>query len=480
MPQNEYEHQLQTWIDQKKSALELSLVASKLSYDKAVELVLFRRKLVDRTVPQILNDHLYADTYVNLPITPELSLQLATSISKLDIAPSRIDLGKLAKGWFEEGEKFPSIDDFIAKKLEKHIGQDKLQLHPKDVVLYGFGRIGRLAARMLLEETGSQLRLKAIVIRMKNKEEIIKRASLLRKDSIHGKMSGPVEYDVENSNLIVNGHTVKILSGNPGEIDYTQYGINDALLIDNTGAYTTEEQLNEHLKSKGISKVLLTAPAKGNVPNVVYGVNHTTLDLANTHVFSAASCTTNAIVPVLKVINDNLGIDNGHIETVHAYTNDQNLVDNFHKKSRRGRSAPMNMVITETGAAKAAVKAMPELKGKLTANAVRVPIPNVSLAILSLRLNKTTSLEEVNELMRKGSLEGGLMEQIDYSLSSELVSTDVIGNTHALEFDSKATIVSEDGKSVTLYAWYDNEYGYTCQVMRLAKYIAGVIRLTYY
>ena len=140
----------------------------------------------------------------------------------------------------------------------------------------------------------------------------------------------------------------------------------------------------------------------------------------------------------------------------------------------------MNMVITETGAAKAAVKAMPELKGKLTANAVRVPIPNVSLAIMSLRLKKESSLEAVNEMMFKASLEGPLMEQIDFSLSSELVSTDVIGSTHALEFDSKATIMSEDGKSVTIYAWYDNEYGYTCQVMRLAKYIAGVIRLTYY
>ncbi len=480
MPQDHYEQELQTWIDQKKSALELSLTASKLSYDRAIDLVLFRRKLVDKTIPEILSDHLYADTYVNLPITPELSNQIASAISKLDIAPSRIDIGKLAKEWLEEGANYASIEEFISKKLVNHIGQDKLHLTPKDVVLFGFGRIGRLAARMLLEETGSQLRLKAIVIRMKNKEEIAKRASLLRKDSIHGKLSGAVEYDVENSNLIVNGYTVKIISGNPAEIDYTKYGINDALLIDNTGAFTTEEQLGEHLKSRGISQVLLTAPAKGDIPNIVYGVNHKSLDLTKTKIFSAASCTTNAIVPVLKVIEDNLGIEHGHIETVHAYTNDQNLVDNFHKKSRRGRSAPMNMVITETGAAKAAVKAMPELKGKLTANAVRVPIPNVSLAIMSLRLKKESSLEAVNEMMFKASLEGPLMEQIDFSLSSELVSTDVIGSTHALEFDSKATIMSEDGKSVTIYAWYDNEYGYTCQVMRLAKYIAGVIRLTYY
>jgi glyceraldehyde 3-phosphate dehydrogenase len=186
------------------------------------------------------------------------------------------------------------------------------------------------------------------------------------------------------------------------------------------------------------------------------------------------------VVPVLKVVYENFGISSGHIETVHAFTNDQNLVDNFHKADRRGRSAPMNMVITETGAAKAAVKALPYLKGKLTANSVRVPIPNVSLAILHLRLEKETSVVEMNETIKKASFSGDLIEQIDYSTSKELVSTDVIGNTHALEYDSNATLLSEDKKGITIYAWYDNEYGYTCQVIRLAKYIANVLRLTYY
>jgi glyceraldehyde 3-phosphate dehydrogenase len=216
------------------------------------------------------------------------------------------------------------------------------------------------------------------------------------------------------------------------------------------------------------------------MPNIVYGVNHKEFDITKHNVYSAASCTTNAIVPVLKVLDETYGIESGHIETVHAFTNDQNLVDNFHKSSRRGRSAPMNMVITETGAASAAVKALPQLKGKLTANAVRVPIPNVSLAILALRLKKETSLEDMNATIKNAATHGDLIEQIDYSVSTELVSTDVIGNSHALEYDSNATIISEDKKSATIYAWYDNEFGYTCQVIRLAKYISNVIRLTYY
>jgi glyceraldehyde 3-phosphate dehydrogenase len=479
MSNHHFDKELQTWIDQKKEALELMNICSKLAYEKKIDLVLFRRKLTDKTVPEILNDHAYANKFVNLPITPKITMTIADAISKLDVAPSRIDIGRLSREWIQEGSNYATVDEFVANKLSAHIHKD-FNIEARDVVLFGFGRIGRLVARMLLEENGSQLRLRAIVIRMKNKEEIIKRASLLRKDSIHGKMSGTVEYDVENSMLVANGHKIHIISGNPGEIDYAQYGIENALLIDNSGIFTTEEQLGEHLKSKGISKVLLTAPAKGNIPNIVYGVNQKEFDPNEIDIFSAASCTTNAIVPILKVIHDNYSIENGHIETVHAYTNDQNLVDNFHKKSRRGRSAPMNMVITETGAAKAAVKALPDLMGKLTANAVRVPIPNVSLAILSLRIQKETSIDAVNELIKNASLKGDLMEQIDYSMSSELVSTDVIGSTHACEFDSNATIVNEDKKGVTLYTWYDNEYGYTCQVIRLAKYIAGVLRMTYY
>ncbi len=418
--------------------------------------------------------------FASLPVTLGLTVQLARSISKLDLAPSRIDVGRLAHEWLNEGKNFSGYDDFVATKLKDFIGIEKRVLKPRDVVLYGFGRIGRLAARILIEHAGSghQLRLKGIVTREHATDDLEKRASLLRKDSVHGRFAGVVKADYENSAISINGHTVKMITAkSPAEIDYTAYDINDAIIIDNTGVWRDEKGLSEHLKAKGSDSVLLTAPGKGDIPNIVYGVNH---NKATGKIISAASCTTNAIVPVIKVIQDSLGIKSGHIETVHAYTNDQNLLDNYHKKARRGRGAPVNMVITETGAGKAVTKIFPEMKGKLTSNAVRVPVPNVSLAILSLEVNKSTTVEEVNQLLLNASLYGDLVEQIDFSTSDELVSSDVVGNSHALEIDSKATIVAEDGKRVVIYAWYDNEYGYTCQVIRLAKHLAGVRRLIYY
>ncbi|MFM7768147.1 MAG: glyceraldehyde-3-phosphate dehydrogenase, partial [Bacteroidota bacterium] len=226
-------------------------------------------------------------------------------------------------------------------------------------------------------------------------------------------------------------------------------------------------------------KVLLTAPGKGDIPNVVYGINQKSHNEDET-IFSAASCTTNAIVPVLAVIDRTLGIQRGHIETIHSYTNDQNLLDNYHSKYRRGRSAPLNMVITETGADKAVSKALPQLAGKISGNSVRVPTPNVSLAILNIAINKEITKEGVNEIMRDAALNGDLVEQIQYLTSNETVSSDLVGNPCASIFDSPATIVSKDNKNLVLYVWYDNEYGYSRQVLRFAKYLSNVIRLTYY
>ena len=268
-----------------------------------------------------------------------------------------------------------------------------------------------------------------------------------------------------------------ISANEPEEIDYTHYGIYDALIIDNTGAFRDKESLSRLLASNGASKVLLTAPGKG-VPNIVHGVNHLDNNPDQIDIFSAASCTTNAITPVLKAIEDNFGIKKGHLETIHAYTNDQNLVDNMHKKYRRGRAAGLNMVITETGAGKAVSKALPALEGKLTSSAIRVPVPNGSLAILNLQLNSKATVESVNAVMKQYALEGSLVEQIKYSLSNELVSSDIIGTSAPAIFDSKATIAEDD--TVVLYVWYDNEYGYSHQVMRLAKHIAKVRRYTYY
>jgi glyceraldehyde 3-phosphate dehydrogenase len=270
-----------------------------------------------------------------------------------------------------------------------------------------------------------------------------------------------------------------IQASNPEDIDYTQYVINNALVIDNTGVFTDKEALGRHKQAKGVDKVLLTAPGK-EIPNIVYGINHHDLDIEGQDIFSAASCTTNAISPILKVIEDKFGVEKGHLETVHAYTNDQNLLDNMHKKPRRGRSAAINMVITSTGAGNAVTKVIPSLEGKLTANAVRVPTPNGSLAILNLTLDNETSVDDLNSKVKNAALNGALINQIHYSIDPELVSNDIIGNTCCSVFDSNATIVSKDGKNVVLYAWYDNEFGYTKQVIRMAKFITSVRRAIYY
>ncbi|MCB0402115.1 MAG: glyceraldehyde-3-phosphate dehydrogenase [Flavobacteriales bacterium] len=477
-----YETKLNEYVSDEKSAVNLISSIGYLMYEKSVELVLFRNPLVDKSISEVLNLHKKAKSISYNPVDIHTTRAIAEELRTMDLAPSKLDVGRLASEWISEKSNFSSLSDFLNNKLDGFGSENAHELRPKDVVLFGFGRIGRLAARELIKQAGKgqQLRLKAIVTRTVSADDIIKRAALLRNDSVHGFFSGTVEEDLENNALIINGQIVKMIEAkNPEDVDYTAYGINDALLIDNTGVFTNKEQLSRHLNAKGINKVLLTAPGK-EIPNVVYGINEDTLDLENEHIFSAASCTTNAISPILYTIENTLGVVKGHIETVHAYTNDQNLLDNMHKKPRRGRSAAINMVITSTGAGNAVTKVIPSLKDKLTANAVRVPTPNGSLAILSLNIAKETTVEEVNEIVRKAALQGGLVNQIKYEIDPELVSNDIIGNICCSVYDSNATIVSPDKKNVVLYVWYDNEFGYTKQVIRLAKYIAKVRRLIYY
>ncbi len=481
-----YQHTLSKWICDQKAANEFIDIIGRLWFDKDVELIFLRRQLLDRGANSILHKHSYAENILQKQLTIQDSLAIAKAMLQLDLAPARIDIGRLNQEWVDDRKEFGGdIKRFLLHKLDYIVNVPPRSSITKDVILYGFGRIGRLLAREIVHSSGrgSQLRLRAIVTRGNSAEDIRKRASLFRKDSVHSYFHGIAIENVDDKSLYINGHVVHMLSAsNPDELNYEDYGIKDALLIDNTGVYRDRENLTRHLKCRGVDKVLLTAPGKGDIPNIVYGVNQETCNLSpgGEKIFSAASCTTNAVVPVLQVMENEFGIVKGHIETIHSYTNDQNLLDNYHKKSRRGRAAPMNMVITETGAASASSKAIPSLKGKLTANAVRVPTPNISLAILMLNLAKPTSVEEVNQVMRRASLKGNLIEQIRYSTSNELVSSDCTGDSCACVFDSPATLMSDDKQNVVLYAWYDNEYGYTCQVVRLAKHISQVKSYRYY
>ena len=476
---NEYKNDFKKYIEKEKTVIELINFAGKLLYEKGVELVFFRRHLIDINITEILRLHHYAKNFVKKPISVFETSKITQELYKLNLCPSKIDVGKLTHEWIDQKENFKNHFDFLSEKLNFLINNKDVKPKPKDVVLYGFGRIGRLCARELIKQAGKgqQLRLRAIVIRSIDEKSINKRASLLLQDSVHGRFSGSLEINYKENSIIVNGQNIKFLSSNEN-INYKSIGINNAILIDSTGVKKDKESLSTHLNNE-IKKVILTAPGQ-SIPNIVYGVNHKNIDIENENIFSAASCTTNAIAPILHVINNEKKIISGHIETIHAYTNDQNLLDNMHQKSRRGRAAAVNMVITSTGAGKAISKIIPNLDGKLTANAIRVPTPNGSLAIIHLNIANKTSKKEIQELLRQAALEGDLVNQIKYSTNTELVSSDIIGTSGCSIFDSNSTLIGKNEKSITLYVWYDNEFGYTKQVIRLCKYISKVRRLHYY
>lgn len=463
------------WKEREALSEAMIPLIGRLYRENNVSLYMYGKSMVNRSVIELMKAHRFVRQIEQNELSEFETFPLIKALSEMNLGPAHIDIGKLTVSYQESGNG-DNITDFLQREIGDDIGNTRKPLpEPQDVVLYGFGRIGRLLARLLIEKTGGgdMLRLRAIVVRKgKSEDDLAKRASLLRRDSVHGAFDGTIRILEDENILVCNGNPIQVIYANsPAEVDYTKYGINNAIVVDNTGVWRDEAGLGQHVECPGASKVILTAPGKGNIPNIVYGINHNEIT-PDSSIISAASCTTNAIVPVLKALNDEYGIDKGHVETVHSYTNDQNLIDNYHKGSRRGRSAALNMVLTETGAAKAVAKALPELEGKLTGNAIRVPTPNVSMAILNLQLDRETNRDDLNEYMRKMSLYSGLQQQIDYTISTEAVSTDFVGSRHACIFDSEATIVS--GDSVVLYCWYDNEFGYSCQVVRCLEELVGV------
>jgi glyceraldehyde 3-phosphate dehydrogenase len=469
------EEQYQTsWQERQTFAENMQPIIGQLFRNKGIEISVYGRPLVNASAIDIIKAHKSVALHEENKLRLRESFPFVEALSKMPLTPARIDVGKLAYSYLYHGQAADlSIEQFLEKELTD-ISKNAKSQESKDVVLYGFGRIGRLLARLLIERAGpsAKLNLRAIVIRPGKGEDIEKRASLLRRDSVHGAFNGSITVDKENNVIRANGAFIKVIyAKSPSEIDYTEYGINNALVVDNTGVWSDEDGLGQHLQSKGVEKVLLTAPAKGDIKNIVYGVNEDMI-LSEDKIVSAASCTTNAITPVLKAINDKFGIRNGHVETVHSYTNDQNLIDNYHNAPRRGRSAPLNMVISTTGAAKAVAKALPELKGLLTGNAIRVPTPNVSMAIMNLNLKEATDKEGLNDYLRHISLNSKLQNQVDYTASTEIVSTDLVGSRYAGVVDSQATIV--DGDRAVLYVWYDNEFGYSCQVVRVMHEMADI------
>ena len=471
VPRNFFED----WKDREALAESMIPLIGKLYRKKNISTYMYGNSMVNKSVTDLMQDHRFIRQIESNEISEFDTYPILEAISKLSLGPAHIDVGKLVVK-FQNTHKDCSLESFVESELDEIIGSENKPLpQPQDVVLYGFGRIGRLIARLLVDKAGGGdvLRLRAIVIRKgKSDDDLEKRAALLRTDSVHGPFKGTIRTLQDQNILVVNGNPIKIIYANsPSEIDYTEFDIKNAIIVDNTGVWRDAEGLSGHLRL-GASKVVLTAPAGDDIPNIVFGINDKDIK-PDCQIISAASCTTNAIVPVLKCLLDEFGIKNGHVETVHAYTNDQNLIDNYHKGGRRGRSAALNMVLTSTGAAKAVSKVIPELKGKLTGNAIRVPTPNVSMAILSLQLERDTTRDELNEFMRKKALHSNLQQQIGFTASTEAVSTDFVGSRQACVIDAHATIV--EANSCILYCWYDNEFGYSCQVVRCLEKFAGVV-----
>ncbi|GAA1277055.1 glyceraldehyde-3-phosphate dehydrogenase [Streptomyces javensis] len=469
------------WKHREEIAESMIPLIGKLHRERDVTVLLHSRSLVNKSVVSILKTHRFARQIAGAELSVTDTLPFLRALTALDLGPSQIDIGLLAEA-HRADDRGLSVEEFTAEAVAGATGTNKIECREgRDVVLYGFGRIGRLVARLLIEKAGSGngLRLRAIVVRGSGGragEDIVKRASLLRRDSIHGQFQGTITVDEANSKIIANGNEIKVIyADDPASVDYTAYGIKDAILIDNTGKWRDREGLSQHLRP-GIDKVVLTAPGKGDVPNVVHGVNHDTIK-PDEQILSCASCTTNAIVPPLKAMADEYGVLRGHVETVHSFTNDQNLLDNYHKSDRRGRSAPLNMVITETGAASAVAKALPDLKAKITGSSIRVPVPDVSIAILNLQLARETTREEVLDHLREVSLTSPLKRQIDFISAPDAVSNDFIGSRHASIVDAGATKV--EGDNAILYLWYDNEFGYSCQVIRVVQHVSGVEYPTY-
>ncbi|MBK4139346.1 glyceraldehyde-3-phosphate dehydrogenase [Corynebacterium macginleyi] len=454
------------WNERLELAQRMIPLIHQLHRNNNVVATIFGRPLVGQTDIDIIKSHRYGRRIAQRQLSTAETLPILSELADMNLSSASIDVGRLLMGFEESDEN--DLRRYLEDELTEIVGAGE-DIDPTDVVLYGFGRIGRLLARILVarEAAYGGVRLRAIVVRNKGEGDIIKRASLLRRDSVHGAFNGTISVDEEEQVIWANGTKIQIIYANdPATIDYTEYGINNAVLVDNTGVWRDKEGLSQHLEAKGIARVLLTAPGKGDIKNIVFGINDSVIT-DDDKILSAASCTTNGITPVLKVINDRYGVAHGHVETAHSFTNDQNLIDNYHKGERRGRAAGLNMVLAATGAAKAVAKALPEFEGKLTGNAIRVPTPDVSMAVLNLELEQEVDRDEVNDFLRNVSLHSDLRQQISYIASPEVVSSDFVGNTNAGIVDGIATIAS--GKHLVLYVWYDNEFGYSNQVIRVVE-----------
>ena len=326
----------------------------------------------------------------------------------------------------------------------------------------GFGRIGRTYLKAAMANHAD-----VEVVAVNDLTDANTLATLLEWDSISGHMGG---VSVKDGNIVVDGHEIVVFSErDPEKIDWASVGAD--VVIESTGFFTTAEKASAHLKG-GAKKVIVSAPASGDVPTFVLGVNGDTLDVSSADVFSNGSCTTNSVGPLAKVLNDAFGIESGLMTTIHAYTGDQRILDAPHKDLRRARAAALSIIPTSSGAAKAIGKVIPELDGKLTGAALRVPVPVGSITDLTVSLKKEVTKEEVNEAFRQAAESGPLAGYLQYS-EAPLVSHDIVGNPHSTIFDAPLTEVS--GRQVKVLGWYDNEWGFSNRLVEFSEKVGQAI-----
>ncbi|KUN87323.1 glyceraldehyde-3-phosphate dehydrogenase [Streptomyces bungoensis] len=329
------------------------------------------------------------------------------------------------------------------------------------VGINGFGRIGRNYFRALLEQ-GADIK----VVAVNDLGDTATTAHLLKYDTILGRLKQEVSHTADT--ITVDGHTIKVLSErNPADIPWGELGVD--IVIESTGIFTKKEDAAKHIAG-GAKKVLISAPAKDEDITIVMGVNQDKYDAANHHVISNASCTTNCVAPMAKVLDENFGIVKGLMTTVHAYTNDQRILDFPHKDLRRARAAAENIIPTTTGAAKATALVLPQLKGKLDGIAMRVPVPTGSVTDLVVELGREVTKDEVNAAFQKAA-EGELKGLLDYT-EDPIVSSDIVNAPASCTFDSSLTMV-QDGKSVKVIGWYDNEWGYSNRLVDLTVFVGN-------
>ncbi|MCW2350923.1 MULTISPECIES: type I glyceraldehyde-3-phosphate dehydrogenase [unclassified Sphingobium] len=332
------------------------------------------------------------------------------------------------------------------------------------VAINGFGRIGRLVARALLERTDHDFELVAI----NDLGDAKSNALLFKRDSVHGNWKG--EVSVDGDSLVVDGKRIKVTAErDPANLPHDELGV--VIALECTGIFADKAKASAHLTA-GAKRVVISAPATGVDKTIVFGVNHDALT-ADDIVISNASCTTNCLAPLAKVLNDAVGIESGFMTTIHSYTNDQNTLDQIHKDMRRARAAALSMIPTTTGAARAVGEVLPELKGKLDGSSVRVPTPNVSVVDLKFIAKRDTTKEEVNNLLKAASENGPLKGVLGYS-DEPLVSIDYNGDPRSSTVDSLETAVI-DGKLVRVLSWYDNEWGFSNRMIDTSKVVAGLI-----